>query len=301
MTHGKEVVIPTPRAPIALLARPLVQATLPHRDPHVDVWRRHDGDARLVISAGRDLAGNSLGLPYGSIPRMLLYWLTTEAVRTQSRKLVLGDRMSQFLDKVGYNAETGRGKRGDATRIRAQMERLFEAQISFGEVIHEHGADGYRRVNMTVTTSSEIWWHRNPDQGGLFPSWIVLGEKFFSALIANPVPLDLETLRALKGSPLALDVYGWCSFNAFRARNSGQPQWLTWGKLAQALGAEYTRPRDFQRAVGQALRKIQQHYRGLKLELRDDRIVILPASATAVPMRETERQPKGVSLASVDG
>jgi hypothetical protein len=40
-------------------------------------------------------------------------------------------------------------------------------------------------------------------QTALWESWIELGEKFFNAIIAAPVPADMRVLRALRRSPLA--------------------------------------------------------------------------------------------------
>ena len=42
-----------------------------------------------------------------------------------------------------------------------------------------------------------------------------LGEKFFAAITAYPVPVDMRALRALKRSPLALDLYAWLSYEAY--------------------------------------------------------------------------------------
>ena len=36
---------------------------------------------------------------------------------------------------------------------------------------------------------------------------MLLAEEFYRALINNPVPVDMRALRALKQSPLALDLY----------------------------------------------------------------------------------------------
>jgi hypothetical protein len=38
-----------------------------------------------------------------------------------------------------------------------------------------------------------------------------LGENFFEAITAAPVPLDMRVLKTLKRSPLALDLYAWLS------------------------------------------------------------------------------------------
>src|SRR5215472_5745677 len=74
----------------AYMARQLVQCTLPHRNPGNDkpAWSRHNGKLTLVIQPGWDGRKNtSIGFPYGSIPRLLLFWVITEAVFTKSRRL----------------------------------------------------------------------------------------------------------------------------------------------------------------------------------------------------------------------
>lgn len=44
------------------------------------------------------LAPSHVGLPYGALPRLLLSWLTTEAVRTRERTLVLGPNLSRYFE-----------------------------------------------------------------------------------------------------------------------------------------------------------------------------------------------------------
>ena len=46
-------------------------------------------------------------LPFGNLPRLLLAWVTTEAVRTQSRVLVLGDSLSDFMRALGVYSNSG--------------------------------------------------------------------------------------------------------------------------------------------------------------------------------------------------
>ena len=59
-------------------------------------------------------------LPYGNLPRLLLAWVSTEAVRTQSRELVLGRSLSEFMGKLGMDSVGGA-----RTRFRNQIRRLW--------------------------------------------------------------------------------------------------------------------------------------------------------------------------------
>src|SRR5512135_1103506 len=86
---GTEIrTIPEPdSADIAFMARQLVQATLPHSCPEGNPprWVRRNGNLVLSIRPGyktEHSTGNSvcIGYPYGTIPRLLLFWITTEAI-----------------------------------------------------------------------------------------------------------------------------------------------------------------------------------------------------------------------------
>ena len=272
----------------AYLPRELVQCTLPHRNPgDVPYWTRHNGGLSLTIRPGWDRKTKEcLGYPYGSIPRLLLFWITTEVIRTKSRRLELGRSLSQFMLKLGLNPLTGRGKRGDATRLRNQMERLFNALISFDRDLDRGCDHGVARMNMAVVDNCEYWWHRSDtDENLLWGSWIEIGERFYNAIIAAPVPTDVRALRALKKSPLALDLYAFLTYESFRANKIGKPRFATWKSLHSRFGGEYTHMQNFRSKVKAALVKIQGVYPGLRLGQREGGIEVLPGSRPALPPR----------------
>jgi hypothetical protein len=67
----------------AYIARQLVQCTLPHSNPgDVPLWTRRNGNYTLSLQQGaRD--GELIGYPYGVLPRLLMFWVVTEAVQTK--------------------------------------------------------------------------------------------------------------------------------------------------------------------------------------------------------------------------
>lgn len=72
----------------AFMARQLVLCTLPHSDPGDSSprWLRRTGNSSLIIQPGWDgEEDKSFGYPFGSIPRLLLFWITTEVQRTKNR------------------------------------------------------------------------------------------------------------------------------------------------------------------------------------------------------------------------
>ena len=74
---------------LGYMARVLVQATMPHKKFNGDVFERRNGAFSMAI-----IAHPGMGLPYGTYPRLLLTWLTTEAVKTKTPELVLGPTLS---------------------------------------------------------------------------------------------------------------------------------------------------------------------------------------------------------------
>ena len=67
------------------MARLLALCSLPRSNPgNRHQYKRQNGPYTLYMFAGRDK------LPYGNLPRLILAWVCSEAVRTQSRVLVLG-------------------------------------------------------------------------------------------------------------------------------------------------------------------------------------------------------------------
>ena len=274
---------------LAFLARELVQCTLPHSDPgQAPFWARTNGNMTLSIVSGFDPRKTRLvGYPYGSIPRLILFWVTTEALRTRSRRLELGDSYNKFLREIGFDPNTGGGKRGDAKRVKEQTRRLFASTISFiqsGELMPER--EGERRLNMSVASASELWWDpKHPDQVNLWDSWVELGEKFYAALTAAPVPVDLRALRVLKHSPLALDLYAWATHKALSVARKGKPQFVSWRGLKGQFGADYNDIQNFRRKAMKALKKIHLVYPGLKLQDATGGIVVLPTSRTAVALK----------------
>lgn len=94
----------------------------------------------------------SVGLPYGSIPRLLLAWITTEAVRTKSRELVLGDHLSGFMRQLRI-IPTG-GRWGTIGRLRTQMERLFSTSIW----VRYKGENVTAGTGWMVADDYQLWW-----------------------------------------------------------------------------------------------------------------------------------------------
>ena len=199
------------------------------------------------------------GLPYGRYPRLLLAWITTEAVRTKDRQLQLGPSLSRFMVRLGLTPSGG--PNGPIGRLRGQMQRLFGATIAFTWDAQSEGE--WHDAGFRVARESHLWWDpQGPEQAVAWRSTVKLSQGFFEAITERPVPIDLRALRALR-SPLALDLYLWLTYrNSYLRR----PTRVPWALLALQLGAEYRDQRDFKRKVLRSLNRVLVVYPAARVQ-----------------------------------
>jgi hypothetical protein len=270
----------------AFLARYLVQTTLPHCDPgNVPVWSRRNGNLQLIMQQGYEQDGTLIGHPYGIIPRLLMFWMTTEAIRTKSPRLELGNNLAEFMQEIGLDPRR-KGPRSDRVRLEEQMRRLFSARIRFETSLESGGNSATITDYMQVASRVVYWWTpQEPSQAALWQSYVLLDPQFYSSITASPVPVDIRALRAIKRSPLALDLYSLLTYQAYSAAVSDKARFLTWKQLQVALGTSYTDTADLRKAVKAALLKVQTVYPTLAIGERDGGIEVLPNSIPAISIR----------------
>ena len=107
---------------VGFMARMMALCSLPRTNPGNRIrYTRQNGPYTLYMTAG---GGNKL--PFGNLPRLLMAYVSTEAVRTQSRVLILGDSLAKFMRTLGVYSSGG----GNAhTKLRNQMRRLFGCTV----------------------------------------------------------------------------------------------------------------------------------------------------------------------------
>jgi len=249
---------------LGFMARALVQATMPHRRVAGCEFTRTNGAFTLSM-----LAPSVVGLPYGTVPRLLMAWITTEAVRTRERELLLGETLSGFMRELEL-VPTG-GRWGTITRLREQMRRLFSSTVSCSyEGEGTAGETGFRLADRHV-----LWWDaKKPEQAALWQSSVTLTERFYEEVISSPVPIDMRALRALRRSPLALDVYVWLTYRMSYLR---KPTTIPWKALEAQFGADYKRTRAFKEAFLKHLKTVNEVYREAKVEESRDGLVLRPS------------------------
>jgi hypothetical protein len=237
----------------------LCAMSLPVRRPDDDTAPiiRHDGQYTLVITPRpvlQRIAGQQqmsiLGVPYGSLPRLVLIHIMTEAVRTRTRHIVLGSSFTDWMRRMGFRS-ISYGPRGSATLIRQQLDRLLACEWMIRwDKENDKGDQEFAVKEVKLTNDYAGTNARN----GAFSREILLTEGFFEHLREHAVPLDENAVRQLRDSATSLDLYTWLSYRLPRI-NKSRPTLLSWQQLAVHFGNDgnYTKvPPDDSGLLGAA-------------------------------------------------
>ena len=234
----------------------LCAMSLPVRRPHDEFApiMRQDGQYTLVINpkprvqlSDGQHSLRSLGIPYGSLPRLILIHIMTEAVKSRSRHILLGRTFTEWMRRLGFKT-ISYGPRGSATLIRDQLDRLLACEWMIRWDSDE--AEGEREFGIKEIKLTNEYAGSDSRSGG-FQREIYMTEGFFEHLRAHAVPLNEVAIRQLRNSATALDLYTWLAYRLPRI-NPKRPATLSWEQLAVHFGNEGRNIRKFRQTVRDA-------------------------------------------------
>ena len=239
---------------LAFLHTVLAQCCLPYREPNSRDYFHRNGKASLVVSAGYLMDAETRqpvlqGVPYGAKPRLLMTHLCTEAVRTRSPVIPVGDSMSAFMRELGLKV-TG-GKRGSIGRFKEQLNRLAASRM---QLMFDFGDSGSTLNPAPLIKRFDVWFPSDARQRMLWPSEVTLSDEFFDSLQGHALPLDPRALRALQHSARALDVYTWLAHRLPRVKQRNGAK-VSWAALHGQFGNDVKDYKTFRRNFKIALRK----------------------------------------------
>lgn len=259
----------------------LCQVGLPRRRTESRAFERRNGRVSIRLEAGVLYDGRGWiehPLPYGVIPRLVLVYLSSEAVRTRRREIELGDSVRRFLERLGMSISGG--PRGGYAALRRQMDALAACRMSIGLTVDDR----------VVTTDAkpirrfEAWLHEDGGQRTLWPGVLELSDDFYGTLIEHAVPLDPRALTALRHSALALDVYAWLAHRLRRVSRAGGAK-LSWKNLYEQFGQEYGSAKDFKKQFRVTLRQALVVYPDARVTEVMGGITLYPSPAPIRQMR----------------
>lgn len=245
----------------------LCQCAMPYRDPgdETQAWQRSNGRVSLLIQAGKAYDASrdawvDVGLPHGPKPRLVLFHLNAEALRTRSPILELEDSLTAFVRRT-----LGLDPKGRNIRIvKEQLTRLASADFRFGM-----GQDG-RSVTIkgSVIDGFELWTPKNERQRVLWPTTVQFSPRYFESLMQHAIPLSEDAIARLSHSAMGLDVYTWLAQRLHRV-DPAKPAFIPWTSLHEQFGQGYDRLRDFRRVFQRTLKHVKAVYRESKFSVND--------------------------------
>lgn len=252
--------------------------SLPHKRIEDGLWRREGNRTTLLVESGRNRAGGLIGVPYGSIARLILLYLQTEAVRTNTPEVELGRSMKSWMGRM--NLTTG-GKTyqlvtEQARRISACRLTFFTDRNNGGETRH-NGAF----VQDAITFSSVI----HDDQPSLWQDRVRLDPSFWQSLKEHPVPVREEAIKAIGTRSLAIDVYIWL---AYRLHSLTKYTPISWTAVHGQFGAGFRHVRQIKPTFLEALHLALAVYPEARVDVEKEGLILHP-SPPAVPKPETRR------------
>ena len=246
--------------------------------PNQTSFERSAGNSSILIESGKlHKRGKweALPLPYGTKPRLVLIHACSEAVRTKSPVVEVGDNIYQFLQKLDLDT-SGRGFQ----LFRNQMEALAACRMTIGM--------STATKDITIETKPidrfEAWLTNDGNQGSMWPGVLELSPRFYETLTAHAMPLDPRALKALQSSALALDVYTWLANRLCRVKTNKGVK-LSWANLKQQFGHEYKTSKDFKRAFKIALKRVLCVYPDAKIYEEIGGLRLMPSPP---PIRQTK-------------
>ena len=251
------------------------QAALPHKRLADDaVWKVQTERVTLVVEPGRrNLPGQETefcGVPYGSRARLILLYLQSEALRTNSRDIELGRSLHAWLGRLGIPIG-GKSFRD----VREQADRLSRCRLTFH--VQQGGRAGL--INQNIVDAA-MFVDDSGHQGSLFVETARLSETFFEQLRKHPVPLEEAAIRAISNNSQALDVYCWL---AYRLHVLPQARTVSWPALYGQFGASYKKMAHFKMRFADSLKIAVAVYRDADVELDGRGLVMRPSRPPVAP------------------
>jgi Plasmid encoded RepA protein len=269
---------------------PLIQCSFPHADPKdATKFTRKNGWLELTLGTTHP----DTGLPYGVPARLLTIYCTSEAVRTNSPEIYLGDSVHDFLRRL--DVPITRGARGSLSVYANQLLRLIHSTLSIDENIRDGaGRQGLHMRQALFVEEARLWWDdpeqpKNRKGAGRSignGSSLMLSSVLFHSILERSAPLATSAIKRLRKSPMDLDVYAWLVHRLFHL---SKPSMVSWEQLSNQFGHNYGLPRKFRHFFLDSLKRVSAVYREAKLQISESGVLLLPSRPHLANTKSSKR------------
>lgn len=251
--------------------------SLPHRAIKESVWRRTGISSTLLVESGRSETGEFIGVPFGSMARLILLYLQTQAIRTGNPEIDLGGSMKAWMEAMGL-------QRGGKTyrNVAEQARRLSRCRLTFfsdvaGGRSWETAAfvsGGISMLGLADGSQQQLWTEK-----------VRLDDGFWRSLQDHPVPVREEAIQAISNRSMAMDLYIWL---AYRLHSLTKPTPITWLALYHQFGAGFRLVKHLKPELLAALQLALAVYPEARVDITETGLLLHP-SHPAVPKASARR------------
>jgi hypothetical protein len=252
--------------------------SLPHRRIEDSLWTRQGYRTKLLVESGRNGDGSWIGVPYGSVARLILLYLQTEAVRTNDPEVELGRSMRNWMARMSL-ATGGRNYQ----LVAEQARRISACRLTF--LTDLTGGAEHRRNGAFVQDAISLTSVANDAQGSLWQDKVKLDDGFWKSLKDHPVPVREEAVRAIGARSMAIDVYIWL---AYRLHSLTKTMPVSWAAIHAQFGGGFKLIRQMKPVFVEAVNLALAVYPEAKVGMEKEGLVLHP-SAPAVPKSQAVR------------
>ncbi|GBR48682.1 plasmid replication initiator [Neokomagataea tanensis NBRC 106556] len=262
---------------VSFLYSGFAHVVLPHKRIANDAaWQVSTDRATMVVEPGRrpSLTGTPeyVGVPYGSKARLILLYLQSEAVKTQSRQVDLGGSFRSWIKLMGIP----QGGKSIAD-VREQAERIARCRLTF-EFQNIGNSSGI--INQNIIDSARFFTDADGHGKTRLIDSVQLSELFFEQLMKHPIPMEESAIRSLNGLSQALDIYCWL---AYRLHCLKTPTPITWAALKAQFGPGVERMAHFRSQFLSSLQMALAVYPDAKVDSNPQGLILSPSRPPVAP------------------
>jgi len=246
------------------------QVGMPRAPLEARHFTRANGGVGLVMQAGTWFNGTEtveMPLPSGVKPRLVMVHLCSEAIRSKSRNVDIGNSVRSFLMRLGI--DTGGN---ELKKFKREMLALSACRMTM--TVPKDGRVVVHKVD--PIESFDAWLVVDGSQGAFWPGRLELSQRFFDTLTEHAVPLDANAIATIKHSALAIDAYTWLAHRLCRVRSDAGVR-LSWDNLKAQFGQEYRDAKDFRKRFLGGLKLALAAYPDAKVDMVRGGLLLKPS------------------------
>lgn len=248
-------------------------------------FERKQGRMGIVVEAGKLRAPDGQRIqqpvPWGPKPRLILAYLSTEAIRAKSPTIDVARSFTAFMGELGF-ASRG-GERGNIKPFKDQLQALAACRLEISTW------DGKRSAVISTSPFDAIeLWMDDDRERGLWPETMTFSDKFYKTLTERAMPIDGRALKAFSNSARRIDILFWLNYRLHTAHNRLT---ISWKALQDQFGGEgYARARRFRETFAEDLEHIASVFPKLPYKLTEEGFVLENADPTVLSIPPDARK-----------